>query len=54
MMQHPESTSDGTITITDDGDGMHYETLASTWLEIGTSFKEDLQKSGKARTTTKS
>lgn len=50
IMQSPESTVDGIIAITDDGEGMQYETLAKTWLEIGTSHKEDLRKEGKSRT----
>jgi len=41
-IKNPESTEDGEIVIHDDGSGMSYETLVSAWLEIGTSYKVDL------------
>lgn len=43
-MYNPESVEDGKIVIEDDGTGMDYETLSTVWLEIGTSYKEDLAK----------
>lgn len=41
-MYNPESIESGKIVIIDDGEGMDYETLSTVWLEIGTSYKEDL------------
>ena len=43
-MSRPESVQKGEIIIQDDGEGMDYETLANIWLEIGTSYKDDLRK----------
>lgn len=43
-MSNPDSIEKGKIIITDDGEGMDYNTLSKVWLEIGTSYKEDLRK----------
>lgn len=43
-MFNPENPEEGYIVIHDDGEGMDYRTLSTVWLEIGTSFKEDLRK----------
>lgn len=48
-MEKPENIENGAITILDDGSGMDYETLAIAWLEVGTSFKNDLKTSGHKR-----
>lgn len=48
-MEEPENVETGTITILDDGSGMDYETLATAWLEVGTSYKDDLKNSGHKR-----
>jgi signal transduction histidine kinase len=45
-MESPEDVENGVITILDDGSGMDYETLATAWLEVGTSYKDDLKNSG--------
>jgi signal transduction histidine kinase len=45
-MESPEDVEDGVITILDNGSGMDYETLATAWLEVGTSYKDDLKNSG--------
>ena len=41
---HPTDTDKGEIIISDNGEGMDYNTLSTVWLEIGTSFKDDLKK----------
>ncbi|MBF0565117.1 MAG: sensor histidine kinase [Nitrospirae bacterium] len=43
-MENPNFADTGRIIIEDDGEGMDYETLSTAWLEIGTSYKEDLLK----------
>ncbi|MBF0274722.1 MAG: ATP-binding protein [Nitrospinae bacterium] len=42
IMENPEEEGKGEILILDDGEGMDYETLETGWLEIGSSYKEDL------------
>ena len=44
---------EGQIIITDNGEGMDYLTLSTVWLEIGTSFKEELSKNDETRLTKK-
>ena len=43
-MNNPDSTDKGEIIILDDGEGMDYEMLSTVWLEIGTSYKDELRK----------
>ena len=45
-IQSPENAEVGSITITDDGTGMDYETIVRSWLEIGTSNKEEKKQDG--------
>lgn len=45
-MTNPDSEKDGSITIIDNGLGMDKKILETGWLEIGTSFKEDLNING--------
>jgi len=42
-MSNPQCLERGEIVVEDDGVGMSYETLSSVWLEIGTSYKVDLE-----------
>lgn len=44
IMKNPDSTDEGEIVIWDDGEGMDYDVLSKGWLEIGSSFKDDLRK----------
>ncbi len=53
MMYNPTSTINGRIIIEDDGEGMDISTLSTAWLEIGTSYKEDLKSSDKTKRTHK-
>ena len=41
-MTSVDSKNEGEITITDDGEGMDESILSNVWLEIGTSYKQDL------------
>ena len=41
-MSFPETPKKGEIIIRDDGEGMDYDLLSNVWLEIGTSYKEEL------------
>ncbi|MFC1564252.1 ATP-binding protein [candidate division KSB1 bacterium] len=41
---NPSSIEKGEIIIWDNGEGMDYDTLSKVWMEIGTSYKEDLRK----------
>ncbi|MCX6827712.1 MAG: ATP-binding protein [candidate division Zixibacteria bacterium] len=41
-MYSPDLPEKGKIVVKDNGEGMDYETLSTAWLEIGTSYKEDL------------
>lgn len=50
IMENLESSDEGKITILDDGSGMDFQTLSEVWLEVGTSQKNDLKKSGVKRT----
>ena len=52
-MRRPDCTDRGEIIIEDDGEGMDYETLTSAWLEIGTSYKDDLREHGSSRRSRK-
>lgn len=42
-MYSPESKEKGIIVVKDNGEGMDEDILSKVWLEIGTSFKEDLR-----------
>lgn len=53
IMHNPTSAINGRITIKDDGEGMDLSTLSTAWLEIGTSYKEDLKSSEKTKRTPK-
>ena len=53
IMKNPESTTTGEIVVSDNGEGMSYDTLVNIWLEIGTSNKEDLKKGEKTARTKK-
>jgi len=44
-LSNPDSPEIGEIIIQDDGEGMDYKTLSTAWLEVGTSYKDDLKKS---------
>ena len=48
-MRNPETSANGEITILDDGSGMDYDVLSTVWLEVGTSYKDDLKNSGHDR-----
>jgi signal transduction histidine kinase len=52
-MREPTSIKSGEITIWDDGEGMDFNTLSNAWLEIGTSYKEDLNKNHEKKITAK-
>lgn len=52
-MRSPESTENGEIIIWDNGEGMSKSTLSTAWLEIGTSYKEDLLKNERTKRTSK-
>jgi hypothetical protein len=41
-LNNAEDPENGEITILDDGEGMDFNTFKTAWLEIGTSYKEDL------------
>ena len=47
-MFSPETAKNGEIVIKDDGEGMDYDLLSNVWLDIGTSYKEDLSKNKKS------
>ncbi len=42
-MFSPDKKDEGRIRISDDGEGMDYDTLVNVWLEIGTSNRVDLR-----------
>lgn len=48
-MELPDNEEKGVITILDDGSGMDVETLATAWLEVGTSYKNDMKASGQEK-----
>lgn len=50
---NPLDMKNGIIRIIDDGHGMNLDILKKSWLEIGTSFKDDLHKSHEKYTTPK-
>jgi len=52
-MYNPTSIKSGRIIVTDDGEGMDIKTLSTAWLEIGTSYKEDLKNSSETKRTNK-
>lgn len=52
-MTNPDDIVNGIIEITDDGEGMDYQTITTAWLEIGTSHKDDLRSSAKTRRSKK-
>jgi signal transduction histidine kinase len=52
-MDNPDSSNHGRIVIRDDGEGMDYKTLTTVWLEIGTSYREDVRKSHSTRRSEK-
>lgn len=52
-MNDPSSVQNGKIVIVDDGEGMSRQILSTAWLEIGTSFKDDLKKDEETYRTNK-
>ncbi len=52
-MNQPDSSDDGRIIIKDNGEGMDYDTLSTVWLEIGTSYKEDLRNTASGKRSPK-
>lgn len=50
-MYDPSSVKNGKIVIVDDGEGMSKQILSKVWLEVGTSFKDDLKKDKKTYRT---
>lgn len=52
-MYNPTSERNGRIIIKDDGEGMNISVISSCWLEIGTSYKEDLKFSETTKRTKK-
>jgi len=45
-MKNPATPTQAEIVVWDNGEGMDYNILSTVFLEIGTSYKEDLRKSG--------
>ena len=53
LMSHPDNIDKGYIEINDDGEGMSFDVLSTVWLEIGTSYKDDLRKNKKDKRSPK-
>ena len=52
-MENPDVPEKGKITIEDNGSGMDYKTLITSWLEIGTDNKEKLSNNPETKFTKK-
>ena len=52
-MVRPDNKLNGVIEVLDDGVGMDFSTLKTAWLEIGTSYKDDLRTNTQTRRSEK-